>query len=242
MPLHTFIENSIWIKDYPVRYAGCDLHARMVIIRLLNGKLFLHSPCKITARLKEEIKCLGTVEFIVAPGTFHYLHILSAQQAFPEAEILICPGVEQKLPELEFDWFLGDKPDPRLAEDFAQVLVHGSRIMTEVVFFHKPSRTLLLVDLIENITDETPDSNRVLKFWWKIVFHMWNHPKPAPEYQMGWKNKRAAQRSLNRILKFDFDKIILAHGDLILSDAKVIAQQAWYRPLHWKVSNKENDE
>ena len=236
MNIETFIENTIWIVQYPVQYAGCSLHARMTIIRLRNDKLVLHSPCHISDELKAEINALGDVGFIIAPGTYHYFHVESAQQAFPEAETLICPGIEQKLPELKFDWLLGDQPDPRLKEDFEQVLIRGSRYMGEVAFFHKQTKTLILVDLIENITDQTPDTNFTLKLWWKLIFRMWNHPKPAPEYQWGWKDKKAAKHSIERILAWDFEQIILAHGDLIRTNAKEFARKAWEVPLSWPLT------
>jgi len=60
---------------------------------------------------------------------------------------------------------------------------------------------------------------------------MWNHPKPAPEYQLGWKDKTAAAASLKRILAWDFDRIILAHGDLVKENAKDVALAAWRTPL-----------
>ena len=204
--------------------------ARMTIVRLLNGNLFIHSPCEIDQSTKEVIEKLGTVEFIVAPGSYHHFYVGSAQKAFPDAETLICPGIERKRPELGFDWILGDRSDARWEADFEQVLVRGNRYIWEVAFFHKSTKTLILVDLIENFTDETEHTNWVLEFWWKVVFHMWNNPKPAPEYQLGWKDKAAARRSLERILEWDFTNIILAHGDLIESGAKAIARNAWAIP------------
>ena len=60
---------------------------------------------------------------------------------------------------------------------------------------------------------------------------MWNHPKPAPEYQLGWKNKKAASKSLQRILKWDIHRIIVAHGDLIENNCKQILIDAWRTPL-----------
>ena len=103
--------------------------------------------------------------------------------------------------------------------------------MVEVAFFHRAAKVLILVDLIENIGDKTPEVDRVLKFWWKVVFRMWNHPKPAPEYQMGWRDKQAAAQSLRRILQWDFRRILLAHGDLIEKNAHEIARAAWAKPL-----------
>ena len=117
------------------------------------------------------------------------------------------------------------------ADTLDQVLVRGNKYIWEVAFLHKPSRTLLLVDLVENFTDQTTNVNWLLKLWWKVVFHMWDHPKPAPEYQLGWKDKSAASKSLRKILDWDFEKIILSHGDLIDKDAKAIAQEAWKATL-----------
>ena len=70
--------------------------------------------------------------------------------------------------------------------------------------------------MVENIGDGTPGgSDRLLRFWWKAVFRMWNRARPAPEYQMGWSDKGAARASLERILAWDFERVVLAHGDCI---------------------------
>lgn len=231
MELTEFVTGQIWLKDYPIHYAGCDFNARMSVVRVSGSKLLLHSPCEIDASTKQAISTLGEVAYIVAPGSYHYFHVPSAQAAFPKAETYICPGVERKRPEIDFDWFLADQPPEAWADTLDQVLVRGNKYIWEVAFFHKPSHTLLLTDLIENITDQTPNTNWLLKLWWKAVFHMWNNPKPAPEYQLGWKDKAAARDSLQRILAWDFERIILSHGDLIENDAKATALTAWKAPL-----------
>lgn len=33
----------------------------------------------------------------------------------------------------------------------------------------------------------------------------------APEYQLGWKDKKAAKRSLEQMLEWDFERVLLAH-------------------------------
>jgi len=231
MPLAEFVAGQMWLQEYPIHFAGCDFNARMTVIRISDTKLMLHSPCEIDSATKEAILALGDVACIVAPGSYHYFHIASAQAAFPDADTYICPGIERKRPDIDFDWFLGDRPPELWMGTLDQVLVRGNKYIWEVAFFHRPSKTLMLVDLIENFTDQTPDVNWLLKLWWKAVFHMWDNPKPAPEYQMGWKDKVAASTSLQKILQWDFDKIILAHGDLIETDAKETALRAWKAPL-----------
>jgi hypothetical protein len=187
----------------------------------------LHSPCRITAPIAEEISALGPVAHIVAPGNFHHMYTATAQAAFPGAKTWICPGIESKRPGLKYDALLSDVAPAEWAGEIDQVLVRGTRIMSEVAMFHRASRTLILVDLIENFNDATPETGGALKFWFKYVFRMWNNPRPAPEYRMGWSDRQAAAESLRRILAWEFRQIVLSHGDLIDRDARAVAAAAW---------------
>jgi len=225
------VDGSIYVADYPIHYAGCEFNARMTIVRLADGSLWLHSPCNIDGTLKEEIESLGPVRFIVGPGNYHWFHLSTAHELFPDAELYICPGIERKAPTLQFHWFLGDLPPRDWTGEIDQVLVRGTRYIWEVAFFHTPSKTLLLTDLVENIGDATPGVNLTLRLWWKVVFRMWNRARPAPEYQLGWQHKKAVRASLERILEWDFDKVIVSHGDLIDVNAKNIVREAWRKPL-----------
>lgn len=231
MPLAPYIPGQIWLCPYPIHYMGTRFDARMTVIRLGSGAVMLHSPCDITPALAEEIAAIGPVAHIVAPGNFHHLHVPSAQAAFAGAKTWICPGIEEKRPDLRYDGLLGDTPPPDWAGEIDQVLVRGTKIMREVAMHHRPSRTLLLVDLIERFTDATPHTNWLLRLWFKGIFRMWNRPRPAPEYQMGWSDKPAAAQSLRRILEWDFERIVISHGDLIESGAHDAARAAWARVL-----------
>jgi hypothetical protein len=199
----------------------------MTVIRLASGQLILHSPCDITAAIAEEISALGPVAHIVAPGNFHHMYVDTAQAAFPRAKTWICPGIESRRPSLKYNGLLGDVAPPDWGGEIDQVLMQGTRIVREVAMLHRASRTLILVDLIENFTDATPHTGGALKFWLKYVFRMWNMPRPAPEYRMGWSDRQAAAKSLRRILAWDFQQIVLSHGDLIDRNAREVAAAAW---------------
>jgi hypothetical protein len=229
--LREFIPGSIWTKDYPIRYAGTRFNARMTVVRLSDERLWIHSPCEIDDATRDAIAKLGDVAFIVAPGTYHYFFVESCQRAFPEALTFFCPGLERKRSGLRYDRILGPHPEPEWQGEFDQVPVLDARFLQEVVFFHKATRTLIVVDLIENIGNGTPGTNWVLRFWWKVVLRMWNRPLPAPEYQLGWRNKKAVGRSLARVLEWDFTQVILSHGDPITTDAKAAVRGAWRTPL-----------
>ena len=199
----------------------------MTVIRLASAQVMLHSPCSIAAPIAEEISALGPVAHIVAPGNFHHLYAATAQDAFPAAKLWVCPGVESRDSSLRFDGHLGDVAPADWAGEIDQVLVQGTCIMREVAMFHRVSRTLILVDLIENFTDATPNTGGALRFWLKYVFRMWDNPSPAPEYRIGLSNRSAAAASLRRILAWDFQRIVLSHGDLIDRNARDVATTAW---------------
>ncbi len=135
----------------------------MTVIRLSSGELIVHSPCDITAPMTEAISTLGPVAHIVVPGNFHQTYAATAQAAFPAAKTWICPGAERRRPGLSFNHFLSDVAPLEWAGEIDQVLVHGARMMREVAMFHRASRTLILVDLIENFTDATPHTRRSLE-------------------------------------------------------------------------------
>ena len=109
MPLSEFVPGQLWLQDYPIHFAGCDFDARMAVIRVSQTELMIHSPCEIDAATRAAISALGEVAYIVAPGSYHHMYVPSAQAAFPDADTYICPGIERKRPDVDFDWFLGDR-------------------------------------------------------------------------------------------------------------------------------------
>jgi hypothetical protein len=91
---------------------------------------------------------------------------------------------------------------------------------------HRASRTVIAVDLVEHFRDETPGVDRVMKTWMKML-GMWNKARPAPELRwMTW-DRAAARRALERILAWDFDRMVIAHGELFVTGAKDALREAW---------------
>lgn len=228
--LEVFVPGAIWLRGYGVSLGGARINARMTVIKLRSGEILIHSPCEFDETLTAEVAALGRVAAIVAPGNFHWLHVRSCQQAFAQAVTYICPGVEKRAKGLAFDAVLGDEAPAPWAGELSQICLHGTRIMREVAFFHHASRTLILVDLVENVTSTTPGTNWLLRLLFRTI-GMWNTPAPAPEYRLGWGDKPRVRQCLMRILEWDFERVILSHGDLITRDAKRLVAHAWRRIL-----------
>jgi len=231
--LEEYVPGKIWIVEYPIRFGGMDIFGRMTVIRLNSGDLFIHSPCRIDAQLKADIDRIGPVAYIVAPGTYHHLYVSDFGRHYPDAEIFLCPGLEKKRVDLAFDWILGNRPDHRWQQELDQVFISGTKLITEVVFLHRESKTIILVDLLENIGDDyRHDASLFLRFWWKVVFKMWNNPKAAPEYQLGWGDKEIVRQALQKVLDWHADRVILSHGELIEGNVQEVLATAWKKILN----------
>jgi len=61
---------------------------------------------------------------------------------------------------------------------------------------------------------------------------MWNNPKAAPEYQMGWGKKNIVKIGFNKILSWDAERLIFAHGENIESNVNNVLRTAWKRVLN----------
>lgn len=211
---------DLWIVDGPV--IGMDFPlgfrvpftTRMTVVRLRGGGLWLHSPTRFTPELAERVRALGPVAHLVSPNFIHYAAVPDWSRAFPDATRWAAPGVRERAQSLgvtlTFDADLGDTPPPEWAEDLDQLLFAGSRVMREVVFLHRASRTAVLTDLIENI-----ELDRV-SWRWRWLLRLTGAADPdgkAPvDVRALFTDRDAARASLARLLAWAPERVILAHG------------------------------
>jgi hypothetical protein len=223
-PLRELVPNQVWVREHPVQLGGGRFLTRMTVLRLDDG-LCLHSPVEIDAPTRSAIEGLGEVHAIIAPSTFHHFFVASAQQAFPAARTYAVQGLDRKRGDLHFDELLSDEPSTMWSGQMDQVVI-GNRVMREVDFLHRASRTLVATDLVENFRDETPGTNAVLRAWMHL-FRMWGRPRPAPELRLFTRDRKAARLALERLLAWEFDRAVIAHGELLDRNAHDAIRDAW---------------
>lgn len=223
--LRELVPGQVWLKEHPVRIAGARLLTRMSVLRADDGGVFLHSPVPIDDATRVAIEALGPVRAIIAPSNCHHLFVGNAQRAFPAAPTLGVEGVEAKRPDLHFDALIGNDAPALWVTQMDQLLI-GNRIMREVDFLHRASRTLVVTDLIENFRDETPGTNRMLRGMIRLL-GMWGRPKPAPELRWFTLHRKVAREALEKMLSWDFDRIVLAHGEPVFREPKAAIRKAW---------------
>jgi hypothetical protein len=201
---------DLWIADAPLRFVGLEIGARMTVVRLPGPRLLLHSPIPVTEALVQEVEALGPVSYLLAPNRFHHLSVGEWARACPDAEIHAAPGLDTKRPELKIAGILGDAPAPGWADALDQILVDGFPLANEVVFFHRPSRTLIASDLAFNIGPSSPPLTR-------LAFRLANgygRLSPTLLERLFVRDRTAFRRSLERILGWPFERVVIAHGQV----------------------------
>jgi len=215
------IAEGVFVQEHPIHFAGGCLNTRMTAIVLDDGGVVLHSPVPISDELHAEIERIGQVRALVAPSTCHHVFVADAQRAFPGVPTYAIAGLERKRPDLA----LAPLPDELWADELERVAV-GNRVMREWVLLHRKSHTVIAVDLVENIGDATPGVDRMMRTWIKLL-GMWNKPRAAPELRWLTRDRKEARGALERILSWDFDKMVIAHGELFEKGAKAALREAW---------------
>ncbi len=138
---------------------GASLPLRMTILQD-NVGLILVAPIPIDDALSAELAALAPVHTLIRPNLLHYKYLSAAKQRYPDAELLGAPRLAEKRPELAFDGVLTADRSPSPALDLLRI--SGADKLSEIVFLHKPSRTLVVTDLVFNIPKATAMSWLVL--------------------------------------------------------------------------------
>jgi hypothetical protein len=228
------VARDVWIVDGPhIRFYGLPFSTRMTVIRLSDGGLWLHSPIRLTDPLRQAIAALGPVRYLVAPNNIHYASLGDWAGAFPAAECWVAPGVEQRARahgvELRADRHL-DRDDPPWCEEILQSLAEGSRLLHEVDFFHRASRTLVLTDLIENFEPaKLPWPMRPVV---RLLGMAAPHGRMPPDMRLTFRRAEDRLRDhVERMIAWGPERVILAHGAWFQSDGAAELRRAFRRLL-----------
>jgi hypothetical protein len=217
---------DIWLADGPTtEVIGFRYPTRSVIIRLSDGGLFVWSPTRLTADLRSAVEALGVVKALVAPNSLHHMFLDEWAAAYPDARLYAAPGLRRRRPDIAFHDDLGDTPSPAWAQDIDQVVVRGNLITTEVVFFHRKSRTVLFTDLIQHLDLKT------LSGWRALVARLDLMAAPLPEtprkFRTAFVDRPAARKAFRRILAWPADRVVMAHAAPVTSDGQAFIGRAF---------------
>ncbi|KAL8716414.1 MAG: hypothetical protein Q9220_000321 [cf. Caloplaca sp. 1 TL-2023] len=234
------------------RFGHFKVGGRGTIVRLQSGALAVFSPTALTPEVRSTVESLGNnVGYLAAMDFEHHIFISEWARAFPSAKVLGVEGLpekRQKDPETAGTNFshvfdMKNKTDLKIDPEFDNEFDYeymGSHANKELVFCHKPDRTLIEADVMFNLpaheqyskTGEKATDGILTRFFtgfqntvgaatWQKRF-LW-HVASAPD-------RKGFNASASKIDGWDFDKIIPCHGDVIESGGKEVFRRlfAWH--------------
>lgn len=207
----TRLDEDLWVVRRPLKLIVGDVGARMTVVRLPDGGLLIHSPVGLDTDTRRALDALGPVRWVLGPCKVHHFYLADFAAAYPEAALLAAPGLPEKRRDLRFAHVLTDD----LVLPFGGAITHhvfaGAPLMNEVVLLHRPTRTLVLTDLAFNLPPGARDEARLFH---RLVGATGRFG-PHRVVRLGIRDRTAAARSLRTILGWEFERVIVSHGEVL---------------------------
>jgi len=229
------VAEDVWIVDGPVirfGYLGVrfPFATRTSIVRLAGGGLWVHSPTELSPPLAAELTSLGPVEHLVAPNRIHYWWLGDWANAFPDAVTYAAPGVRRQAARhrrfADYDRDLQANAAYPWSGEVETLLVPGS-YMTEAVFFHVASRTLILTDLIQNY-----ETARIANPLLRLLARLSGAVDPDGKMPIDLRatfltHRKPLREAVRTMIAWAPDRIIIAHGRWYRGHAVAELQRAF---------------
>lgn len=213
--------SEIWIEERRQRFFGVEVGTRTCVVRMPSGGLFVQSPVALDDALREEMDALGDVKAVVCPSLFHHLYVGDWMRAYPKAAFYACPGLEKKRRDLKWSGILGDRPESEWKDALDQASL-TARFEHEIVFFHRATRTLICADALLNLRNHPSRMTRMA-----AALMMNTAPGKGWMERFAVTNRTLGRVQADRILEWDIDGIVLAHGDLVPHGGREAFREAY---------------
>jgi hypothetical protein len=214
------VAEGLWIVDGPVirfGYLGLRLPfpTRMTVVVLAGGGLWVHSPTALSPALRSEINALGSVKHLIAPNRIHYWWLGDWAKTFPEAATYAAPGVRKQARSK--DQFSDYDADLELdaaypwSDEIKMLLVPGS-YLTEAVFFHVATRTLILTDLIQNY-----ETSKIANPFFRFLYRLSGAVDPDGKMPIDLRStflrhRKQMAEAVRTMIAWAPERIIVSHG------------------------------
>lgn len=215
------IADDVWTTERPQRFWGVETGTRTTVVRLSDGGLFVHCPAGLDDDMRRGVEALGEVRAVVASSLFHHLYVGDWMRAYPEAVFCACPGLDKKRSDLKWNHVLSGTPNPLWAADLDQADL-TARFEKEIVFFHRRTRTMICADALLNLRRHPSRLTRLV-----ALFMLNTGPGKGWMERIAVQDWKLGRRQVDRILEWDIERVVLAHGDLVLSNGREAVREAY---------------
>ncbi len=235
MPRLQKVDDALWVAEGDiVGFYGFPYPTRSAIARLAGGCLWVWSPVRLDNELRGEVDELGSVAHLVSPNKLHHLYLAEWKAAWAEAQLWGPESTIRRRRDLAFAEPLKDSPPTEWGPDFDQAWFRGSRMMDEVVFFHRPSRTALIADLVQAFDERFLRENWS---WWKRPLARLGgiaaaNPGAPRDLRSSFSDRAPARVARDKVLGWNCERAIIAHGEWPRSGGQDFLERAfaWLGP------------
>ena len=225
------IDTNLWVAEQPLKYFGLEVGTRMTVVRFNSDTLMIISPIHAEETIIYQLNQFGKVAYIVAPNLYHHLFVAQFKQIYPDAELWATSGLEEKFPDLPIDkTFNGEGTFQSLhgieaveVIGFNTLDMAGYSPLNEWVFFHLESKTLVITDLAYYFDSS---SSPVMQLATKL-FGGYQQLRPSFMEKIATRDKVQVKQSIQKILAWDFERVIMAHGSILEQNAKQQFKQGY---------------
>ena len=216
------VADNLWVASQPLRFFGAQIGCRMTCIRLSTGAVAVHSPIRADEQLLAAVEGLGSIGWLIGPNGFHHLFLRHWCERFPEATVLVAPRILAKRRDLSGAVALHEAPDA-WADELEMLPIEGLPQINEFVFFHRSSATLVITDLAFNFSRDSPFTAR----WMIRLSGRLGELAPTLVERLFMRDRAAFRRSLERVLEWPFDRVVMSHGEIVDSDGRAALRRGY---------------
>ena len=215
------IGQNIGVIQRRFKVLGSPLGKTTTAIRLAGGQVLVHSAGPLTKVDLQDIRNLGEVKWLMEGNRLHDTFARRLRASFPDADYGVPDGFPIPRDEIAPAFPLSEIPEA-WAEEVHVIPVEGMSRLQEHALVHRPSRTLVLADLVFNLA--IPPGEKI-PFFLRWVSGFRAFPGTSRLVKLCVQDRAAVSKSLARILAEDFDQIVLGHGEIIRDDAKTVLHE-----------------
>ncbi|KAI1907151.1 hypothetical protein LOZ61_006283 [Ophidiomyces ophidiicola] len=234
------------------RFGVLRIGGRGTIVRMASGASAVFSPVALTEHVKGLVTALNSpIRYIIAPDIEHHIFLGDWKKAFPEARIIGPHGLQEKREKnpstrewakIDYRFNPQDRHNPEIFDEFNKEFdteYFPSHPNREIVVFHKPTKTLLQADMFFNLPAtqqfEKEEGGATQGILTKLFMPVWTTSGNAIwQQRLIWYllagNRAEWKESLKRIDRWDFERIIPCHGDVIETGGKQVFRKlfGWF--------------
>jgi hypothetical protein len=214
---------GIWIGERELWFGGVRLRSRMTVIRVADGRLWVHSASEPTPELCAELDRLGEVGWVVVPNRYHHIHAAAMKARYPNAQVIGPASAKLRNKGVALDVAIDDERLPSLVPELVPVPLKGVPFLDETLFFYAKMRTLIGADLM---MCGCPTDHWTWR-WASRVFGQYQRHRAPPDVRWHTRGGPLVRQSLDDIAKLPLERILVAHSDPIEDRPLEQLQEAW---------------